>query len=368
MGNGSMYQRVKSICTGLAVAFLLCGCSQEAVQENIVVVEQGNEEITYDFGVAQIGNVTKTEKVRCTYRQMKEQEVSFPMSGRLVDRVYVEKGDSVKKGDLLVELSSEDLERQIEELEYRIARNELLLGYTDTNEANDISGLWVNYLYYSGMTESDKENLDEQIENLQRNYRYQREDYSDALNADRKELEQLSEELKSSRIYAQMDGVVYSLKENLEGATAQLGEVVMTVIDTSECLFETNVPELAGYFEEGQRIEMSLSYGATKGVYVLTPWHMDEWGDVQLFMVYDEPEGVNLEVGASGTMQIVTGSRENVLCVPLRAVHNAEDKRYVYVMGADNMREVRWVETGLYGDETVEILSGLEEGEKVIQR
>lgn len=368
MGNGRMQKRVGIICTGLSVIFLLCGCGQEEVQENLVVIEQGNEEITYNFGVVQIGDVVKTEKIRCTYRQMNEQEVSFPMSGRLVDRVYVEKGDIVKKGELLVELSSEDLERQIEDLEYRIARNELLLEYADANEANDISGLWVNYLYYSGMTEDDKEILDEGIENIQRNYRYQKEDYTDSVNADRKELELLSQELKSSRIYAEMDGVVYSLKEQLEGKTAQLGEVVMTVIDTSECVFEANVPELAGYFEEGQKIEMSLSYGGTSGVYVLTPWHMDEWDDIQLFMVYDGPENANPEVGASGTMQIVTGSRENVLCVPLNAVHDADGRKYVYVLGADNMREVKWIETGLCGDETVEILSGLEEGEKVIQR
>lgn len=368
MRNVVKQKYARNLCVSLSVVFLLCGCGQEATEDNVVVVEQGNDEINYEFGMAQIGNVVKTEKIRCTYKQTNEQEVSFPMSGRLVDRVYVEKGDSVRKGDLLVELSSEDLERKIEELEYRIARNELLLGYTDANEANDISGLWVNYLYYSGMTEQDKENLDDQIVAVQRNYRYQREDYSDSLNADRKELEQLTQELKSSRIYAQIDGVVYSLKEQLEGTTAQLGEVVMTVIDTTECLFEAEEPEFAGYFEDGQKIEMTLGYGTTKGECVLTPWHMDEWGEVQLFMVYDEPEGAILEVGASGTLQVVTGSRENVLCVPINAVHLAEDKKYVYVMGADNMREVRWVETGLFGDETVEILSGLEEGEKVIRR
>ncbi len=32
------------------------------------------------------------------------------------------------------------------------------------------------------------------------------------------------------------------------------------------------------------------------------------------------------------------------------------------------MREVKWIETGLYGDSTVEVLSGLTEGERVILR
>ena len=99
--------------------------------------------------------------------------------------------------------------------------------------------MWVNYLYYSGMTEGDKKNLDSRIESTQRSYRYQREDYGDALETDRKELEKLQGELKSSRVYAVTDGVVYKLKERLEGATSQKDEVVMTIVDTSECLFET---------------------------------------------------------------------------------------------------------------------------------
>ena len=55
-----------------------------------------------------------------------------------------------------------------------------------------------------------------------------------------------------------------------------------------------------------------------------------------------------------------------MLTVPLKAVHLASGKSYVYVLGEGNMREVKWIETGLFGDETVEILSGLTEGEKVI--
>lgn len=368
MGDYGMRKMNKCLFVGAIAALLLCGCEQEQTQESLVVIEQEDEGIAFDFGIAQTGNVTKTEKLRCTYRQMNEQEISFPMSGRLVDRVYVKEGDTVKKGELLVELSSEELERQIKELEYRIARNELLLGYTDINEEYAISGQWVNFLYYSGMSDYDKEGLDNRIESIQRSYRYQREDYTDALETDREELEKLQQELKSSRIYAKVDGVVSKMIEDLEGSTSHLGEVVMTVIDTSECLFETEAPELADCFEEGQTVKMTVSYGSAAGQYVLMPWHMEEWGATQQFLVYDGPESTGLEVGTSGTIELVTENRENVLCVPLTAVYKAEDKAYVYVLGADNMREVRWVETGLYGDDTVEILSGIAEGEKVIRR
>jgi len=63
---------------------------------------------------------------------------------------------------------------------------------------------------------------------------------------------------------------------------------------------------------------------------------------------------------------VITGKKEQVLNVPLRAIHTAEDKKYVYVVGQENVREVKWIETGLYGDDCVEVISGLTEGEKVI--
>ena len=366
MWDHGVRRGLRGVSTVMAAAFLLCGCEQGKEPDDLVVIEQEEEGLSYEFGVAEIGTVEKTARITCTYRQVDEQEVAFQMSGRLVDRVYVEEGDIVKKGDLLAELSSRDLEHRIEDLEYSIARFELMLGYTDINEDIAISRLWVSYLNYYSMNENGRKNLDSDIAHVQQIYRYQREDYSDALAADRAELAQLKKELGSSRVYAAMDGVVYDLKDNLEGSTSRLGEVVMTVMDTSERLFETKAPDAAKFFTEGELISMTVSYGSAAGQYELMPWHMEDWGETQLFVVYDGPESGALEVGTSGMMLVTENRREGVLTVPRSAVLSAEERRYVYVLGTDSMREVRWVETGLYGDNTVEILSGLAEGEKVI--
>lgn len=341
---------------------MLCACGRADEPDDLVILEQEESALSYEFAVAEIGTVEKTVKLSCTYRQVDEQEVSFQISGRLVDQVYVEEGDSVKKGDLLVELSCQDLERRIEDLEYSIARYELLLGYTDINEEHAISALWVNYLNYSG----DRENLDNMIESTRQTYRYQREDYVDAIAADRAEMEQLQEELSNSRIYASMDGIVYDLKDNLDGSTSRQGEVVMMIMDTSEKLFETKVADAWNYFTEGETVSMTISYGAAAGTYELMPWHMEEWGETQLFVIYEGQEDAVMEVGVSGTILTTEQKRENVLNVPITAVFSAEDRRYVYVLNDDNLREVRWVETGLYGNSVVEIISGLTEGERVI--
>lgn len=359
-------KRIRAICGGAAAILLLCSCGQATEEDEFIIIDRDTSEVTYDFAAAEFGDVVKTERLRCTYRQMNEQEVSFSLTGRLVDRVLVKEGDSVKAGDLLAELSSMELERRIEDLEYNIARNELLLGYADDDESYAVSGLYVNFLYYSGMTENDKKNLDRAIENIRRNYQYQREDYNDALEADRKELEKIEQELRSSRVYAEIDGVVYDLKNGLEGSTSKADEVVMSILDTTECVFETEAPEAAGYFTEGVTVPMKLSVGSSGDQFELIPWNMDEWGETQWFSIFSGPDGLSLEVGTTGYMQVVSASRQNVLKVPTETVYVADDQSYVYVVNSDNMREVRWVETGLYGDDAVEILSGLTEGERVI--
>ncbi|MCH5338266.1 MAG: efflux RND transporter periplasmic adaptor subunit [Acetatifactor sp.] len=357
---------LKRICVCTAAVLLLCSCGQKEEEDNILTIERDGTDLTYEYGMAEIGDMVKTEKIRCTYRQMNEEEVSFSLTGRLVDRVYVQEGDSVKKGDLLAELSSKELERAIEDLEYDIARYELLLSYTDINEEYDISGYWVNYLYYSGMSQYDKEYLESRIESTQQAYRYLREDYSDIIEADKKELEKLKQELCSSRIYAGIDGVIFKMKSGLEGSTSEAGEVVINIYDTSLCLFEASTPEAAGYFTEGETVSMTIYFASNAGQYELMPWHMDEWGEKQWFSIYSSPEEANLEVGTTGSIEVVSARRQDVLKVPKEAVHPAGDANYVYVMNSDNIREVKWIETGLYGDDAVEILDGLTEGERVI--
>ena len=75
---------------------------------------------------------------------------------------------------------------------------------------------------------------------------------------------------------------------------------------------------------------------------------------------------MNIEVGTTGTLYFTMEQREQVLSVPLKAVHEADGAYFVYVLGADNMREVKWIEVGLMGNDLVEVTSGLAEGEKVI--
>lgn len=365
MGKNRMSAGVRIFCICGMAGVLLCGCGQEAEDKSLIIVEDSDDTLSNDFIYAGVGDVVLTGKMRCTYRQQKDQEISFSLSGRLVDKVYVEEGDIVKKGDLLAELSPGKLEQQIEDMEYRIARNELLLEYTEVNEALDISQVWVNYAYNGYYDEAGRDGA---IADIQKNYRYQREDGSDALELDRRKLEELKEELARCRVYAGMGGMVYRLKERLENSTSKEGETIMTIVDNSQCLFETEAPEYNDCFREGETVGMSVLTGTAAGQYELLPYALEDWGEVQQFSVYVGPMTTGIEVGTTGTIEFELDKREQVLCVPKTTVNSAEGRYYVYVTDEDGMRQIRWVEIGLIGDDMVEIRSGLEEGEKVIRR
>lgn len=372
MADRKRVQSGKGRSLGYALPLLLLavfcgGCGDgRRPEENLIITEKEQEGIQYSMAETVMGDVIRTEQLKCTYRQTREQEVSFSVSGRQVSQTMVRVGDTVKKGQLLAELVNDQTDVRIDELEYQIARNTLLLEHLQTNENNEISARWLQFLYRSGNSAQEEKSLKESISRLQQDNEYRRQDYQDAIELDRLELEQLRARDAVSRIYAGMAGTVSWIKDGLEGSTSTRDETVMKIIDASECLFVVEKTEYAKYFEEGVPVEMRISSGRGSGQYRLQPYRMEEWEEELVFSLPEEYDSSLIEVGATGSIRVILDRRENVLTVPYGAVHTAEDRAYVYVLGEGGVREVRWIEAGLYGDDSVEIRDGLEQGEMVI--
>ncbi len=345
---------------------LLTACGQGAVQETQVTLEPETEQILFETAAADYGEVVLSEKLLCTYRQVEDQEICFPVSGKTIDQIYVNIGDTVQKGDLLASLVTEGLDERIAKTEYHLARQKLLLDQNERNLQNDIDALNVQYTYHSEQTSSDWAEKEKQLAEIEQEHRYLREDYSDAISLDEAELAVLHKEQEESCIYAKIDGTISSVERNLEGSVCVKDDPIMTIIDPSECLFELEKQEYSDYFKAGEPVTMTITTGNGKGDYVLLPYDMEHWGDKQLFSIEEQPEGAVLEVGATGNLLLVMEEKEHVLRVPKSAVHNADGKDYVYMTDKDGMRQMVYVEAGLKGDGYTEILSGLQEGEKVI--
>lgn len=355
--------RLRLICLLAIFILLFAGC-KEVKEDPVVIVQAEDNTMSFNLIYASYDTVSRTEKLDCKYVQTKEQEVSFNSTGKYVDKVYVKKGDVVKKGDLLCELSADALKQSIDKLEYTVRRNEFKLGYLDDHEYLDIQDQWINAMRFN----TDEATVKESVKSIQENYDRQRTLLNDTLEFDREELNSLKQEYKDSKLYSTLDGKVYTIDSELEGSTSKAGEVIMTIVANENCLFEVDGTEGRDLFSEGVAVNMKVSFSNAAGDYLLMPYDMEKWEDSMLFYVYDGPDTGDIEVGTKGTISIVSDEREHVLCVPKNVLHSAEEKTYVYILNDANIREIRYIETGLYGDDKVEVLSGLQEGEKVIRK
>lgn len=349
---------------GLLATSAACGQPEE--EDKLIIAETESEEEVYSLAVVTLGDVIDTESIRCTYVQVNDEEVSFSVSGKIVSAVYVEKGDEVQKGQLLAELVSSGVAEEIRDLEYTIVRNQILYEQSLVDEEDELYGRWLKFQYQSGLRESDVEAWEADKESIAQKYQYLREDYQDAIYIAQTRLAELQKEAAQGRIYAGMSGTVSYVKPDLAGSTTINGEMVIKIIDGTECVFESESVEYAECFTEDTLSNFLIvtDTGAVKCQ--LKPYEMEKWGDRLYFALAEDGVNLNVSVGNAGTLSVVTQYKADVLTIPARTVHIADGKSYVYVVGDNNMREVKWIETGMYGDSNVEILSGLEEGEKVI--
>ncbi|MCM1568212.1 MAG: biotin/lipoyl-binding protein [Roseburia sp.] len=344
--------------------FSACATSHTE-EDNMIIVEQEEAPAEYSLVAATLSDVVLTQNIRCTYAQLDASEYQFEVSGKLVEKVYVEKGDAVEKGQLLAELSGGKKEDEMARLEYQISRNKLLLEQLEESENYEISRRWLEYLYKSQHSADTEKALKEGIAGLQQSNQYTREDYEDAIRLDELQLSVLRQEEKQSRMYADAAGVVSYVRGDLEGSTSNRDEIVLEVMDNSQCLFVAENMTYASHIREGQELDMQIVAGNSAGKYKMRPYQIEEWQDKMLFTVVGGEE-IAIEAGTSGNLTLVLGERSQVLALPTAAVHNAGEEYYVYVMDDDNIRQVKWVGIGLWGDSYVEITQGLEEGEKVV--
>ncbi len=362
--------RIVALGLALGGAVLpVAGCSGPVGEDEDVLVmrEQSDQEkSSYTLTEAVVTDVTRTASVRFTYNQARSEDVLFPVSGKRVEEVFVKIGDRVEKGQLLAILEGGDREEDIRELEYQIARAEIQSRYLDINEPYEVSGRWWKYVYQSSGSESETEKLQGDLEDIHLKYRYQREDYQDIIDMASIRIETYRREMEEGRIYAGMDGVIYRLGGDMETIISDVNKPAFTIIDDSRCLFESSDMEYAQYFADDQIYELVRGVGSSARIYRVRPWNRVMWGDKIYLELLEEGGADSVEVGTYAYLTLVLEKRENVLAVSKNAIHAAEGKNYVYILGENDIREVKWIETGLCGDRLTEIVSGLEEGEAVI--
>ncbi|HJF85043.1 MAG TPA: efflux RND transporter periplasmic adaptor subunit [Megamonas hypermegale] len=293
-----------------------------------------------------------------TIKPLESVEVSSKITAR-VKQVLVKENDHVTAGQTVALLDGKDYETQREQAEFTL--NNAKIKYERTS-----------YLYNIGA--KSKEELDD----AQYNY-----DTAES------KLAEAESNLSETVIVSPMDGVVIG-EPVTDGTMAVQGNsnptVIMRIADLSQKQITAKVDETdIGNVRVGQKATFTVdAYNGktfTATVSKISQTDLDNsWNtsstsgsssSSSAAVIYysvtldvDDPEGL-LMPSMTARVEIETANKDNALAVPLSALKTDSNGSYVVIVKKDGTTENRYVETGIYSDDNVEIVSGLSEGEQV---
>lgn len=322
--------------------------------------------VTMDTATAYIGDLRDTVMIDA-YVVPEVLELSFGIDGR-IGQINTTIGMEVKKGDVLVTLDHEDVEKAAEQLRDDIAAAEQSAAYDDAIGAIDIEMLELELAQLLSQPVIDQQavalkELDIREKQLQIEQAARRRDAE--MERMRESLTAMEQNLAKGAIIAPEDGRI-AAAANFEPGTyvvafspvAYLADetklsVVSKFISTTELKGAKEIYALIG----GERYEIvhremdAQEYASL----VLSGASID----ITFDFAGEQPE--NLSAGQYVGVCLVRRMAEDALLVPSNAIFTDDSGRYVYVV-RDGERARRYVETGMATAWETQILSGIEEG------
>jgi membrane fusion protein (multidrug efflux system) len=176
-------------------------------------------------------------------------------------------------------------------------------------------------------------------------------------------------------IKAPFDGIVHTQIQQ-QGSLIKEGEVLTTLSDNSVMWVYFNVPEKQ-YLEymasskqdkDNQKIELELA-GHTKFSQPCIKLTVEgqfnnETGNIPFRADFPNPDGV-LRHGQTGTIQIHR-TLKNALVIPQRATFELLDKRYVWVVGEDDVAHQKLITVKHELEDVFVINSGIDAKDKIV--
>jgi len=265
-------------------------------------------------------------------------EVKSETDGTIAEILF-EEGQPVKKGDLLI----------------RLDESKLAAGLAES-EAN---------LKLSAATfERNKELLREKLVSQQ-----EYDQSAATLQANQATVALRKRLLQDTRIYAPFAGLAGSRSVS-PGQVIAKNTTLTWLVDLEIVKAEFNVPErfLSGV-KIGQAVQLTVAaYPKEKfqgEVYFLAP-QVDPNTRTLLMKARIPNAAHQLKPGMFANLDLTLTLRQEAIVIPESALMSQGDRTSVYVIGADGTAQVRPVKVGLRIPNQIEILDGVQPGEKVV--
>ncbi|WP_192954646.1 efflux RND transporter periplasmic adaptor subunit [Gallaecimonas mangrovi] len=338
----------------------------------------GPSGVKVDTVDAKIGTLKRSVLASGKLAYKEQVQMRSEVSAR-VQKVDVEEGDKVKKGQLLIQLDPRTYQAQVDaqtayvsQSRIAIERQKSYLQTLRTQVARKVA------LHKKGLLDTDSFDTaksDLALAEIDLQTREQ------ALKQAEADLASARETLAKTRFVAPMNGEVTAVdvKEGetvIPGTTNIVGSSLMTLADTSAILTEVEVDEadIAG-----------IKLGEDADVYAVAFPNTPLTGKVQFIattarqapgrqgmsfkvkILLDDIKGKDIRPGMSCRAEIYTQTANNALLVPIEAVrYNSDDKPFVMTDDNGTAKKV-FVEVGISDDTQQMITKGLQTGAKIIR-
>jgi RND family efflux transporter MFP subunit len=279
-----------------------------------------------------------------------------------VDKIYVSVGDVVQKDDALFMLDKSNIQNQVDQAyaAYQAALANLAMTTEQINAAKD-AFIRTKSLYEAGVVSKaqyDQAELaasEKPLNTVSKNVEQARLAYRQAMDA-----------LDNTLVQAPIQGTVTSV-DIKEGQIALNSQPAIVIMDLENMTVKINVTEgIVNNLFVGQSLELKIDSATIdmQAEIVSISNTIDPMTNLYNVEISLENNGL-LRAGMFAQVKINTDIREDILSVPGNAVLEKSGQSIVYVE-IDGIAYEKNVTTGLDTGRRVEIISGLEEGQRII--
>ena len=311
-----------------------------------------------------------------------EVDLSTEQPGR-VTAIYVNEGDRVERGQLLLQIDDERYRTSVEQRQASVRMQQIAIERQQTQLEN-LRRQWERTAELSARGLIDEDSFDTATNNL-RIAEIDLRSSQEQLSQTQAQLEQALDELSKTQVYSPINGSVTSLdievgETAIASTTNVPGSSLMTIADPSSILTEVNVDEAdIASIELGQQaLIYAIAFpdnpveGIIESIAVSAKVAEGEQGrSFAIKIRITDTKGIELRPGMSCRAEIFTDEKQGVIAAPIQAIiidENLDQNTTTYFAfkrEGDMARRVE-VEIGISDDNYQEIRSGLSAGDEII--
>ena len=337
----------------------------------VLVMSKGNKKET----TAKTVKVTKSnilDKALAvgSIEPLNEIAVKSKVSG-VVGKMYVNVGDFVNKGDVLLEVNPDPTPIELASAKRNVERASIELE-TLKRELHRKKELLDKGL----LSDQEYETLEQQFEQSVLSRKMAQE----SLDLIEKGKVIIAETSIETVVKAPITGFILEKNVNLGDPVVpltsyQAGTELMKMANMENLIFKGTVDEIdVGKIKEEMKAELqvgALPGKNVKGHVYLISLKARKQDNTTVFPVeiaIDDTDDAVLRAGFSANANIIIARRDSVLAIPERVVTFRNDSAFVMLPVGEEETKEQFIETGLSDAITIEVISGLEEGQEVLEK